>query len=209
MCKTSSNGTRKERHMTAPQPLRSSAPASRAGHERVIDLGGQAVHVFQFDQPVPVAYEYFLDVPAVFRLLPDVLDVKPYAEDHHRLVVGASDGYGHTMAAVFDVQVVCEEGRLIRVAPVSNGPPINLGGLVFRGDLWADAEFASCSHGSNVQYAVEIALSIPIPPMLRMMPLGVLQGIGEKGMALKMSQMINGFTRRIKQDFYSWSHSTN
>lgn len=198
--------------MTAPQPLRSSAPASRAtraAHERVIDLGGQAVHVFQFDSPVPVAYEYFLDVPAVFRLLPDVLDIKPFAADKHRLVVGASDGYGHTMAAIFDVQVVCEAGRLIQVSPVSKGPPINMAGLVFRGDLWADAMFEPCSRGSNVEYAVEIALSIPIPPMLRMMPITVLQGIGEKGMALKMSQMINGFTRRIKQDFNAWAHSIN
>lgn len=192
--------------MAASQPIPATAQESRA--DQFIDLGGQAVHVFNFATPLPVAYAYFLDVPAVFRLLPDMLEIKPYSSDCYRLVIGANDGYGHTMAAIFDMQVVCEHEQALRIGPASNPPPINLSGMVFRGDLWADALFTPCAQYTKVDYAVEIALSIPVPPMLRVMPQGFLQALGEKGMAFKMSQMINGFTNSIKSDFQRWSQTS-
>jgi hypothetical protein len=171
---------------------------------RLIDLGGQAVHLFTFNAPAELAYSYFLDVPAVFRLLPDALDVRAYAPDRYRLTVGASDGHGHTMAAIFDLQAEFELGRAIRVFPADDGPPAQLNGLVFNGALAAEAVFLPEGERSSVEYVVTIEMSIPVPGVLRLMPQQILQGIGETAMEFKMTQMINGFTRNISADFDAW-----
>jgi hypothetical protein len=187
--------------MTATRPL---TPAAGASRTRALDLGGQAVHVFRFDVPADVAFNYFLDVPAVFRLLPDALDCRPYGADRYRLTVGASDGYGHTMAAIFDLQTELDPGRSIKVFPADDGPPVQLNGLVFAGALAAEAVFLEERGRTEVEYAVDIEMSIPIPGVLRLMPQQFLQNLGETAMEIKMTQMINGFTRAITNDFYSW-----
>ncbi len=181
------------------------APAHQAS-ERFIDLGGQTVHVFRFAAPVATAYEYFCDVPAVFRLLPDSLDCYAYAPDHYRLVVGATDGHGHNMAAIFDLRAHHEPGQAIRMLPVTGGPPYDLNGVVFPGRLSAEAIFQPQDRGrtSAVEYSVDIDLSIPVPGFLKMMPTTVLQTLGERTMEYKMSQMVGGFTRGISADFHAW-----
>jgi hypothetical protein len=184
--------------MAIPRPLGAARGA------RLIDLGGQAVHLFRFAAPVEVSYDYFLDIPAVFRLLPDALEVRAYARDRYRLIVGATDGHGHSMAAVFDLRAEYEPGRALRVLPAEDGPPVQLGGLVFSGALAAEAVFLPDGAGSSVEYVVTIEMSIPVPGVLRLMPQQMLQGIGEAAMEFKMTQMINGFTRNISADFAAW-----
>lgn len=187
--------------MAAPQTL---PPPSESAQSRFLELGGQAVHVFRFRAPANIAYEYFTDVPAVFRLLPDALDVRAYGPDRHRLVIGASDGYGHTMAAVFDLRTVHDPCRTIRVVPADDGPPIKINGLVFSGSLAAEAIFKPDAHGTTVEYTVDIEMNIPIPGMLRLVPMNFLQNLGERGMEHKMTHMIDGFTRSITDDFHNW-----
>lgn len=187
--------------MAASQQLR--APETqRGGH--IVQLGGQAVHVFHFAAPPNLAYEYFCDVPAVFSLLPDALHVAPYATDRYRLVVGATDGHGHTMAGIFDLMAIHEPGQAIRIVPDEQGPPIKMPGLIFSGFLAAEAVFHPAEHGTSVEYTVEIEMDIPVPSMLRLMPHTLLQGLGEKGMEYKMNHMITGFTRSITSDFHKW-----
>jgi hypothetical protein len=159
-----------------------------------------------FDTPPAIAYEYFTDIPAVFQLLPDTLDVRPYADDRYRLIVGASDGYGHSMSAIFDLQAEGDLEHYIRITPAHDGPKPNLKGLVFHGDLWAEAVFNPRSQGTAVEYTVEIALCIPIPGVLRLMPQHFLQTLGEHAMTFKMSQMISGFANRIETDFTTWAN---
>ncbi|MEI7643132.1 MAG: DUF1997 domain-containing protein [Chloroflexales bacterium] len=187
--------------MAAVRPFRT--PAAGAD-ERYVQLGGQAVHLFRFAAPVDLAYEYFCDVPAVFSLLPDALNVHTYATDRYRLIVGATDGHGHTMAGVFDLQAIHEPGQAIHMVPDKNGPPISMPGIVFSGTLVAKAVFSPELTGTNVEYTVEIEMDIPIPHLLHLMPLSVLQNIGARGMEYKMTQMITGFTRRITADFHTW-----
>lgn len=187
--------------MATGQSLRT--PAARAS-ERYVQLGGQAVHVFRFAATPDLAYEYFCDVPAVFSLLPDALDIKPYGTDRYRLVVGATDGHGHTMAGIFDLLAIHESGQAIRVVPDNSGPPITMPGLVFSGSLAAEAVFYPDHSGTTIEYSVDIEMDIPIPSMLRLMPHHILQGLGEKGMEYKMSHMITGFTRSITRDFHAW-----
>lgn len=187
--------------MATTRPL---TPAAVAARNRYIDLGGQAVHVFRFGAPVALAYEYFLDVPAVFRLLPDALDVYPYGPDRYRLIVGAVDGHGHSMAAIFDLQTELEPGRAIRIFPADDGPAVDLGGLVFAGSLAAEAVFLDEGSRSTVEYAVSLEMSIPIPGVLRLMPQQFLQSLGETAMEFKMTHMIDGFTRGITADFHAW-----
>lgn len=186
--------------MATPRPL---SPGVARG-ARLLDLGGQALHLFRFDAPVEVAYDYFLDIPAVFRLLPDALDVRPYGRDRYRLIVGATDGHGHSMAAVFDLRAELEPGRALRVVPAEDGPPIKLGGLVFSGALAAEAVFLPEGERTTVEFVVTIEMSIPVPGVLRLMPQQILQGIGETAMEFKMTQMISGFTRNISADFAAW-----
>lgn len=188
--------------MTTLRPL---SPAATASRGRFLDLGGQAVHVFRFGAPVELAYDYFLDIPAVFRLLPDALDVRAYAPNRYRLTVGASDGHGHSMAAVFDLQAELEPGRAIRVFPAEDGPPFEVNGLAFSGALAAEAVFLPEGGRSSVEYAVDIEMSIPIPGVLNLMPMGMLKNIGERAMEFKMTQMISGFTRAISADFHAWA----
>lgn len=185
--------------MATTRPLTAAAAATR-----YIDLGGQAVHVFRFGAPVDLAYEYFLDIPAVFQLLPDALDVRAYAPDRYRLTVGATDGHGHSMAAIFDLQAELDPGRAIRIFPADDGPPVYMEGLVFAGALAAEAVFLDEGPRSSVEYAVDIEMSIPIPGVLRLMPQQFLQRLGETTMEFKMTQMINGFTRGIAADFNAW-----
>lgn len=191
--------------MSVPSSLRSPATAARSSYGRVIDLGGRAVHVFQFAAPSDLAFDYFTDIPAVFRLLPDMLDVFPYADDAFRLIVGASDGHRHSMSAIFDMQLEGERDNYIRLAPAHDGPETNLRGLTFHGDLWAEALFNPQDRGTIVEYTVEIAMSIPIPSVLRLMPQSFLQALGEHAMTFKMSQMISGFARSIEHDFARWA----
>lgn len=186
--------------MATLRPLTAAAAASR-----YIDLGGQAVHMFRFGAPLDLAYEYFLDVPAVFRLLPDALDVYSYAPNRYRLTVGANDGHGHSMAAIFDLQAEFEPGRWVRVYPAEDGPPVELAGLVFAGALAAEAVFLPEGRRTSVEYAVDIEMSIPVPGVLNLMPQQFLQTLGEKAMSFKMTQMIDGFTRSITEDFHSWA----
>lgn len=189
------------------QTSRSLNPALTS-HERYIDLGGQATHIFQFAAPPDLAYEYFLDVPAVFRLLPDALDCRVYGPEHYRLIVGATDGHGHSMAAIFDLQLLINPGRSISIVPATDGPRHSLSGLVFSGDLNAEAVFFPERNGITVvEYTVDIEMSIPVPGMLRLMPMSFLQRLGEHSMEFKMTQMINGFTRNISADFHNWATS--
>jgi hypothetical protein len=187
--------------MVAPQPLRTPETQPR-GH--IVQLGGQAIHTFRFAAPPEMAYQYFCDVPAVFSLLPDALQVAPYATDRYRLVVGATDGHGHTMAGIFDLLAIHEPGQAIRIVPDEDGPPIKMPGLIFSGYLAAQAIFHPAEHGTDVEYTVDIEMDIPVPSMLRLMPHGLLQGLGEKGMEYKMTHMITGFTRSITNDFHNW-----
>ncbi len=190
--------------MAAVHPLRS--PAARTGG-RCVHVSGQAVHLFRFSSPLGLAYEYFCDVPTVFKLLPDALNVHTYADNRHRLIVGASDGHGHTMASVFDLLAIHEPGQAIRIVPDDTGPPIEMPGLIFSGSLSAEAIFSPQDDGTHVEYTVDIAMDVPIPHMLNMMPLHILQNLGERGMEYKMSQMISGFTRSITDDFHTWLKS--
>jgi carbon monoxide dehydrogenase subunit G len=169
-------------------------------------VGGQAVHVFRFAAPPELAYDYFCDIPAVFQLLPDILDVQTYGDDCYRLIVGASDGHGHTMAAVFDLAAIREPGQAIRVVPDESGPPISLPGIVFSGALAAEAVFFPEPNGTAVEYTVDIEMRIPVPAVLRLMPQHVLQNLGERAMQYKMTQMISGFTHGIIADFHAWLH---
>ncbi|MEI8308548.1 MAG: DUF1997 domain-containing protein [Chloroflexales bacterium] len=179
------------------------SPEARTGG-RCVQVGGQAVHVFRFSTTPALAYEYFCNVPAVFKLLPDALHVQAYATDRYRLVVGATDGHGHTMAGIFDLLAVHEPGQAIRIVPDDSGPPIVMPGLIFSGSLAAKAIFHPQDDGTHVEYTVDIAMDIPIPHMLSMMPHSFLQNLGEKGMEYKMTQMITGFTRSITADFHTW-----
>jgi len=191
----------KEPLMTTLRPLTSTATASR---RRLLDLGGQAVHLFRFGAPAALAYEYFLDIPAVFQLLPDVLDVRTYAANRYRLTVGASAGHGHSMAAIFDLQAELDPGRSIKVFPADDGPPVQGRGMAFTGALAAEAIFLPDGARSAVEYAVDIEMSILIPGVLGLMPMQFLQNLGERAMEFKMTQMINGFTRAINADFNAW-----
>lgn len=189
--------------MTAQrQPFR---PLTATAKGRLIELEGQAVYVFQFPSPTDFVFEYFCDIPAVFRLLPDTLDVQTYGPDRYRLVVGATDGHGHSMSAIFDLAAYLQPGRLIQVVPANDGPLTRIPGLVFHGNLWAEAIFEPRDYGSQVEYTVTIDLDIPIPGVLSLMPFQFLQNLGEKAMAFKMTQMINGFARDIHADFRAWA----
>ncbi|HMQ33245.1 MAG TPA: DUF1997 domain-containing protein [Chloroflexaceae bacterium] len=172
---------------------------------RYIDLGGQATHTFRFAAPLALAYDYFCDVPAVFRLLPDALDCYPYGPDRYRLIVGATDGHGHSMAAIFDLRAHHEPGVAISLVPADDGPPHRLSGIVFKGTLAAEALFAPRGDATAVEYTVEIDMSIPVPGVLALMPTSFLQALGERTMEFKMAQMIGGFTRGITADFHAWA----
>lgn len=175
------------------------------GASRLIELSGQAAHTFRFPAALDLSYEYFCDVPAVFRLLPDALDVRAYARDRYRLIVGASDGHGHSMSAIFDLAAHYEPGRSIRVLPADDGPPAKLPGMVFAGALAAQAIFAEDERGTAVRYTVDLAMDIPVPGVLRLMPESFLQTLGERAMEFKMGQMISGFTQNIAADFQAWA----
>ncbi|MBX0329769.1 DUF1997 domain-containing protein [Oscillochloris sp. ZM17-4] len=176
----------------------------RAGRH-IVQLGGQAVHVFRFAAPADLAYEYFCDVPAVFQLLPDALDIQPYGPNRYRLVVGATDGHGHTMAAIFDLLAIHAPGQSIRVVPDDSGPPARIPGLVFNGALSAEAVFFPERDGTAIEYTVDIAMDIPVPSVLRLMPQHFLQNLAERSMEHKMTQMITGFTNNITTDFHAWA----
>lgn len=176
-----------------------------SGPTRSIELDGQASHLFHFPATLDLSYEYFCDVPAVFRLLPDALDVRAYGPDRYRMIVGASDGHGHSMAAIFDMIARYEPGRSIRLLPAADGPPISLPGLVFAGALAAEASFAEDARGTAVRYAVDLAMTIPVPGVLKLMPASFLQKLGERAMEYKLTQMISGFTANIAADFTAWA----
>ncbi|MEF3274477.1 MAG: DUF1997 domain-containing protein [Chloroflexus sp.] len=186
--------------MSAPYP----SSAVSDDYRRAVDLSGAAVHLFRFQGPLDLAYEYFCDIPAVFSLLPDTIEVFAYAPNRYRLVVGATDGHGHAMAGYFDIAAIFEPPRAIRIVPVDDGPPIDLTGFVFPGQLFAEATFYPHAHGTDVEYAVELAMTIPVPKVLWFMPGNVLQSIGERAMEHKMNHMISGFSRAIDADFHAW-----
>jgi hypothetical protein len=172
---------------------------------RYIELGGEAVYHFKLAAPLELAYEYFCDIPAVLRMLPDTLDVRPYAHDRFRLMVGATDGHGHSMAAVFDLAVRLAPGEAIWLEPASDGPTLRQNGSTFSGALWAEAIFQPSRMGADVEYSVAIEMNIPIPGVLRLMPQSFLQSLGEKTMAFKMGQMIDGLARGVHRDFDAWA----
>jgi Protein of unknown function (DUF1997) len=178
---------------------------SLQAHGRYIDLSGDAVHIFNFATPLAVAYEYFCDVPAVFRLLPDVIDCYSYGPDRYRLIVGATDGHGHNMAAFFDLRFYHEPGYAIRLLATNDGPPMDKGGIYFPGTLSAEAIFQPSARGSTVEYVVSIDMSIPVPAVLNLMPTTFLQSLGERTMEYKMGHMIGGFTRSITADLHAWA----
>jgi hypothetical protein len=190
-------------HMS--QQLHPSSATLRAPSGRYIELGGEASYHFRLTAPLDLAYEYFCDIPAVLRMLPDTLEVRAYAHDRFRLLVGASDGHGHSMAAVFDLAVRLAPGEAIWLEPVSDGPPLRQNGSTFGGALWAEAIFQPNRLGTDVAYSVAIEMHIPIPGVLRLMPQSFLQSLGEKTMAVKMSQMIDGLARGVHHDFDVWA----
>jgi hypothetical protein len=166
-----------------------------------IDVGGRIGHLFQFPVSTKVAYDYFADIGTIFTLLPDVQEVIDFGRDRYRIVVGAADGHGHTMAALFDVETIGEPGEAIYVQPFQGAPTWKGKGLNFRGELWAEALFSPNGQGSNVKYSVEMNLGIPLPPVFQLMPKPILQTISDTAVSIKMRQMINGFVRDVTSDF--------
>lgn len=180
-------------------------PTSKSGETRVIDLGGQASHRFEFNAHPSLVFEYFADVPAVFKLLPDVMQVEPFGTDSYRIVVGANDHLGHTMAGVFDLQVEFDD-KTIRIFPVQNGPAVRIKGITFPGDMWLEVEFAYDGQMTIADYNLELSLTIPLPgPMLKM-PRQAVQKMGEKAMSYKISHMVTGFARHVKADFARFAY---
>ena len=92
----------------------------------------------------------------------------------------------------------------MRVFPADDGPPTRLSGLVFPGALAVEAVFLPDGPRTTVEYVVEIAMSIPVPGVLSLMPTLLLQRIGERAMEHKLAQMIGGFARNIGADFNAW-----
>jgi hypothetical protein len=182
-------------------PLRSLLEPSPTGEDRVIDLGGQATHVFQFDAPLPLVYDYFTDVLAIFQFLPDTVDVYSYAPDHLRLVMGTTDLLGFNMAGVFDIATEFEAGTYIRAFPATNGPAVRLKGLSFPGELWIEATFEPDGEETLVEYHFELSMTIPLPGPFRRVPRPLLQQIGERALEVKISNIITGFSRHIEVDF--------
>lgn len=172
------------------------------GVNRVVDLGGQAAHEFLFDAPLPLVYEYFTDVPAIFSFLPDVSSVKPYGTDCCRVVVGSTDIFGFNMAGIFDLQVEFEPEQSLHIFPAEEGPAVNMRGVSFPGDLWLETFFYPQDEQSTaVEFQLELSLTIPLPGPVRKMPRPVVQRLGERAMSYKMSNMITGFVRHIEVDF--------
>jgi hypothetical protein len=183
------------------------ASASRAAEQRSriksgeIEVGGRIGHLFQFPVTRQVAYDYFADIGAIFTMLPDVQEVLEFGNGRYRIIVGAADGHGHSMTALFDIEAIGEPGAAIYVQPFAGAPAWKGRGLSFRGDLWAEALFSDRSPGANVQYSVEMLLNIPLPPVFQLMPRAILQTISDTAVALKMRQMISGFVRDVTTDF--------
>lgn len=192
--------------MTASRPLRSSRTATHQQRGRMIELAGEAIYDFRFHAPVPLVFQYFADIPLVLRLMPDILSVEAYAPSRYRMIVGASDGHGHAMSAIFDLAAYQRSEQVIWLEPDSEGPPIDLPGLVFHGALRAEASFKPAAQGAEVCYSVELAMNIPIPGVLRLMPQHLLQGLGERAMEYKMTQMIDGLAHGIHRDFHHWAN---
>lgn len=186
--------------MTAPGSVRYLGSTGQSANTRILDLAGSATHLFQFATAPDTAYTYFADVPSLLRLLPDTLDVKSYADDVYRLIVGASDHHGHSMTAVFDLQVVCEEGRIL-LFPINDLPDYNGRGITFPGELQAEAIFRPGRKGTVVEYNLDVILSIPLPRALFFMPQNMLQSMGEHAMSFKITHMISGFAQAIETDF--------
>lgn len=184
-------------------PLRTLLEPPRINEDRVIDLGGQTVHTFEFDMPLPVVYEYFTDIPSIFQFLPDVSDVQSYAPKYYRVIVGSSDLLGFNMAGVFDLKAEFEPGQYVRLFPATNGPAIRIKGFSFPGDMWLEATFTPTDDGEGtiVEYTIEIAMTIPLPGPLRKIPRQLLQQIGERAMSYKISNIISGFSRHLEVDF--------
>lgn len=181
-------------------------PSQRPGDNRVIDLGGQASHTFEFEAPPSMVFEYFSDVPAIFKLLPDVMNVYSYDDNLYRVIVGASDHMGHTMAGVFDLQLDFEGDQSMRLFPASNGPAVRMKGFTFPGDLWLEVGFDTVGAYTVAQYNLELSLSIPLPGPMVKMPRHVIQKMGERAMAVKISHMIGGFARHVQSDFARYAH---
>lgn len=186
--------------MTAPGSVSYLGSTKHASNTRILDLSGSATHLFQFAAALDTAYDYFADVPVILRLLPDTLDVKRYGDDTYRLIVGASDHHGHSMTAVFDLQVVCEEGRILLI-PINDMPAYPGKGITFPGELQAEAIFRPGRKGTVVEYNLDVILSIPLPRALFFMPQNMLQSMGEHAMSYKITHMISGFARAIEADF--------
>jgi hypothetical protein len=181
-------------------------PSHRLGDGRVIDLGGQASHTFEFEAPGALVYEYFADIPAMFKLLPDVISVTPFETDMYRVLVGASDHLGYTMAGIFDLKVEFHEGRSLRLAPCKEGPAIRMKGFTFPGDIWLEIAFDGDSYETIAKYTIDISLSILLPgPMLKL-PRHMVQKMGERAMSFKISNMMNGFSRNVQTDFARFAH---
>ncbi len=186
--------------MTAPGSVRYLGSTGHSTNTRILDLSGSATHYFQFATATDAAYSYFADIPTILRLLPDTLDVKTYANDMYRLIVGASDHHGHSMTAVFDMQVVCEEGRIL-LLPINTMPAYTGRGITFPGELQAEAIFKPGRKGTVVEYNLDVILSIPLPRALFFMPQTMLQNMGEHAMSFKITHMISGFAQAIEKDF--------
>ncbi len=182
------------------------------GGGRVVDLGGQASHTFEFEAPLDLVHAYFADVPAVFKLLPDVIHVQPYDTDTYRVVVGASDHLGHTMAGIFDLQAIFDGEYAMRLVPADHGPAVQIKGITFPGNLWLEVAFEPVEDGTIAQYTLELSLSIPLPGPMARMPRQAVQKMGERAMSAKISHMITGFARHVQSDFARfahWSETTN
>jgi hypothetical protein len=178
------------------------------GGSRVVDLGGHASHTFEFEAPLALVQSYFADVPAIFKLLPDVMHVQTYAPDKYRVVVGASDHLGHMMAGIFDLQATFDGDYAMRLTPVKDGPAVTIKGFTFPGDLWLEITFEPVELGTIAQYALELSLAIPLPGPMARMPIQAVQKMGERAMSAKISHMITGFARHVQADFARFAHWT-
>jgi hypothetical protein len=187
-------------------PLRSLLEPSSTREDRVIDLGGQAGHVFQFDAPLKLVYDYFSDIQPILQFIPDVSEVSSYAKNHYRMIIGATDILGFAMAGVFDFRVEFEKDQCIRGYPATNGPAIRLKGFSFPGDLWIETLFSTEGNVTCVEYTIELAMTIPLPGPLRKMPRPLVREIGERALEFKISNIITGFSRHVEVDFARFAH---
>jgi hypothetical protein len=141
--------------------------------------------------------ENFVDL---FAALPDVETVERYPQDVARVILKRIGAMGYGVHLAYDIQFTFEpQNRLVaRSLPYDPHDPW-IGEGILLGHYSSETRLLASEQGTFLEHAMDVEVRMPIPPILRFAPQGIVKATGDALMEQKLAYFTEEMTRLFQE----------